>query len=244
MYIHPLTYLFIVLIVVTGMFKEFAIIFSIIIIHELGHFSVSKVFNWNLDKISIYPFGGCVKFNEKLNRPLYEELFILLGGPCLQIIYFLFIYFLYDKGIFSYRNYILFKEYNYALLWFNLLPIYPLDGGRILNVVNNYIFSFKISNKITIIFSYIFILYILIKLRNINLNSMVILLGYEDFVYLKRQSFLYNKLLLERFIGDFKFKKFKVIRSKDSFYKDRRHIIKSDNRYITEKEYLYERFGD
>ena len=86
------------------MFKEFAIIFSIIIIHELGHFSVSKVFNWNLDKISIYPFGGCVKFNEKLNRPLYEELFILLGGPCLQIIYFLFIYFLYDKGMFSYRN--------------------------------------------------------------------------------------------------------------------------------------------
>ena len=70
------------------MYKDFIIIFTIIIIHEFGHFLISKLFKWNLDKISIYPFGGCVKFNEKLNKPLIQELFILLGGPSIQIIFF------------------------------------------------------------------------------------------------------------------------------------------------------------
>lgn len=226
------------------MFKEFIIIFSIIIVHELGHFLFSYIFNWNLDKICIYPFGGTIKFNEKLNKPLYQELIILLGGPFIQLIYFLFFYLLFTKGIVSFRNYTIFKEYNYALLWFNLLPIYPLDGGRILNVINNYIFSFKLSNKFTIVFSYLFIIYILFKLRNINLNSMVMILGYEDYIYLKRQDYLYNKLLLERYINNFNFKKFKIISNKNNFYKDKRHIIKYNNSYITEKEYLNERFGD
>lgn len=226
------------------MFKEFIVIFSIIIIHELGHFLFSYVFKWNLDKICIYPFGGTIKFNEKLNKPLYQELIILLGGPIVQIIYFIFIYLLFNKGIITYRNFSIFKEYNKTLLFFNLLPIYPLDGGRILNILNNYIFTYKLSNKITIIISYIFIILILLKINNVNLSSMIILLGYETFIFIRRQDYLYNKLLLERYIESFNFQKFKVINDKNNFYKDKRHIIKNNNKYITEKEFLIKRYGE
>ena len=50
------------------MIKEFLMVFTIVIIHELGHFIMAKHFKWNFDKIAIYPFGGCTKFNEKINR--------------------------------------------------------------------------------------------------------------------------------------------------------------------------------
>ena len=73
------------------MFKEFSMVFLIIIIHELGHLFMAKYYKWNFDKIVIYPFGGCTKFDEKINRPMKEELLILISGPSIQIILFLII---------------------------------------------------------------------------------------------------------------------------------------------------------
>ena len=49
------------------MFKEFSMVFALIIVHEMGHFLAAHHFKWNLDKIAVYPFGGCVKFDEKIN---------------------------------------------------------------------------------------------------------------------------------------------------------------------------------
>ncbi len=225
------------------MYKEFMIIFSLIIIHELGHLSASLIFKWNLDKICIYPFGGCVKFNEKLNKPLYEEFLILISGPMTQMLYFLIICVMFDNNLISYRNYLLFKNYNFALLFFNLLPIYPLDGGKILNIVLNYIFPFKKGNKIAVYVSFLFIVFILFKSSNTNLTCMVLVLFYEVFIYLRRQDYLYNRFLLERYLDKFNFKKVKTIKGFNNFYKDSKHVIKKDNKYVTEKEYLKGRFG-
>ena len=91
-YIHPLTILLSIVVALTGMYKDFLIIFLIIIIHEFGHLLMALLFKWNIDKISIYPYGGCVKFNEKINRPLKEELLILISGPFFQILFFIIIY--------------------------------------------------------------------------------------------------------------------------------------------------------
>lgn len=225
------------------MYKEFMIIFSLIIIHELGHLGAALIFRWNLDKIAIYPFGGCVKFNEKLNKPLYEELFILLSGPMIQMLYFLIIFVLSSNNLISYRNYLLFKNYHFSLLFFNLLPIYPLDGGKILNILASYIFPFKIGNRVTVYLSFLFICFVLFNTSNVNLICMVMVLLYEGFIYLRRQDYLYNKFLLERYLNRFNFKKVKTIGGVNNFYKDRRHVIKRGSKYVTEKEYLNGRFG-
>ena len=71
---------------------------------------------------------------------------------------------------------------------------------------------------------------------------MGILLLTELFIYLKNQNYLYNRMLLERYIEPKKYKKLKVINNKDSMYKDKRHIIKYQDKYITEKDYLNKRF--
>ena len=54
-YIHPLSYILLLLLILTGSFKETLIVFFIIIVHESGHLLSSKIFKWKLDKIVIYP---------------------------------------------------------------------------------------------------------------------------------------------------------------------------------------------
>lgn len=226
------------------MYKEFLIIFFIIIIHELGHLAAAKVFKWNIDKISIYPYGGCVKFNEKINKPIYQEFIILISGPMFQIILFFIVYILFNNNIISIRNYYIFKSYHNTLLMFNLLPIYPLDGGKLLNVLFNYLFPYKKGNKLIIYFSYLIVLLLMISYKNINFILMSILLITEITLYLKRQDYLFNKFLLERYLNNYNFPKLKIINKKDDMYREKRHLLKRKGKYYTEHEYLNERFND
>lgn len=224
------------------MFKEFGMVFLIILVHELGHLGAALFLKWNTGKIIIYPFGGCCKFDEKINRSLKEEFIILLCGPIVQIIFCLIIEFCTTKGLMTYRNFLIFQNYHYTLLIFNLLPVYPLDGGRILNIFFNCFMPFKKGNKIVVFISMLIILVCVSYYRNLNFTLMGFLILGELLLYLKRQDFLYNRMLLERYIGNFSFKKIKKINNKENMYKNCRHVIWYIDKYITEKSYLKERF--
>ena len=120
--------IFLLIIIFTGRFNSFFPYFALLFIHELGHTLTGIILGYKLDKITFYPYGGITTFNLPLNIPLKEELFILVMGPIFQIM-----------GYFILRNFFPFiKLYHYTLLIFNLLPIYPLDGGKILNILFNY----------------------------------------------------------------------------------------------------------
>ena len=76
----------------------------------------------------LLPFGALTLFHEKINRPLKEEFIILIMGPIFQLIgtYFLCVFY-----------YPLALEYSLVILGFNLLPIFPLDGSRLVNIILN-----------------------------------------------------------------------------------------------------------
>ena len=158
------------------------------------------------------------------------------------MILFAFVFILFNEGFISFRGYTIFKHYHYTLLLFNLLPIYPLDGGKILNIVINYLFPFKKGNKLVVVISSFILIVMLLLYKSLNFTLMGILLFTELIIYFKRQDFLYNRMLLERYMFPFNFSKFKIIKSKNSMYKDRRHIVLYNGKYITEKDYLNKRF--
>ena len=224
------------------MYKEYLYVFLIVIIHELGHAYVAKLFNWHIEKIEVYPFGGCVKFNEDINRPSYEELLILLAGPIIQMLTFVIVLILYKNDLLSLRNYLIFKEYNYSLLIFNLMPIYPLDGGRLFNILMNYLLPYKKGNKLVILISFIIMLFLIFYFKNVNFLFMSFIILLEIYLYYKRQDYLYNKFLLERYLNKYHFKKYKIIKDKINMYKEKRHILKNNDYYLTEKDYLNDRF--
>ena len=135
----------------TGNFKGFFFFSLIIIIHELGHVMVAIFYKWKIVKIILLPFGALTVFHEKINRPLKEEFIILIAGPLVQIIFTLF--FISSKEIVNYSN---------LIIMFNLLPIYPLDGSKLLNIILNKFISFKRSHLITIYISFIVIFFLII----------------------------------------------------------------------------------
>lgn len=230
-YLDKLFYLFLLIIIFTGNFNNFIPYFSLLIIHEFGHAITGVILGYKLEKIIIYPCGGITIFNLPLNIPLRNELLILIMGPITQII-----------GYFILQRY--YQEiylYHYALLIFNLLPIYPLDGGKILNTLCGYIFCYLNSFYITFIISIIFIILVFIfSIMHFNLNFvlMIIFMLFKLFKVYQQRYYYYNRFLLERYLNKYKFKKIKVINNSNHFYRDREHIIN----FKKERDYLNKMF--
>lgn len=220
----------------------FLIISILILIHELGHFLTAKYYHFDIDKIYIYPYGGISKFNLKMNVSLQKELMVLLMGPVFQMITY---YCLLKIPFFnSYHN--LITSINASILVFNLLPIYPLDGGKLLNILLNYPFNFQKSLRIAIYISYITVIclffYFLKTDFHFNVILMISFLLYKIREEWKNRKYYYDKFLLERYLNHYNYKKTKKITSIHDLYRDKNHIIKGKDRYYTEKEVLTKKF--
>lgn len=220
---------------ITGNFKGFLIFTIITLVHELGHIGTALYYKWNIEKVILLPFGALTVFHEKINRPLKEEFMILIMGPLIQIVFTIIIL------LFTHNQD--FQTYSNLILFFNLLPIYPLDGSKLLNIILNKITSFKKSHLLTIYISFLTILFLCIK-SNLNLILLLIL----AFVLvklideIKNHHNLFNLFLLERLNNDFDFKKRKTINNIKQMKRDYKHTIYQNNKYHTEKEILRKRF--
>lgn len=235
-YFHPIFLFALLIFILIGRFRFIIYFMLLILVHELGHIFMSLLFRWKIDKIIILPFGGLTKYNEIINRPLIEEFLVSISGIIFQIIFYKFIH--------DYIDYKYFSFMNYFIIIFNLLPIYPLDGSKILNVFFNLITSYKNSILLTVIVSYVFI--IIFGIYSININKIIsfilmFLLLEVNKLYKERKE-LFNKFLLERYLNDFNFKRRKTINSISKMKKDCRHLFYIDDKYLTEKIFLKKMF--
>ena len=235
-YIHPLFILTLFIFVSIGYFRFLIYFMILILVHELGHILISLLFKWNIDKIIILPFGGLTKYNEMINRPLTEEFLIATSGILFQFIFYLIVK--------KYIDYKYFSMINYFIILFNLIPIYPLDGSKILNIFFNLIMSFKKSLKLTIIISYIFIIIFSLLFFSVNkiFSFVIIFLFLEVNKLYKERKEIFNKFLLERYLNEFKFRKKKTIKSVDKMKKDYRHLFYVEGKYFTENYFLKKMF--
>lgn len=237
---HSLFYIFMIVSVITGYFKDFFFIMLLITIHEFGHIITSRIFKWNIEKVIILPFGGLTIFKEDINRPLKEELLITIMGPLMQVIGYLFL-----------RNWIIdqsFTYYHYFILYFNLLPIIPLDGSKLINIFNNYIYSFWKSQNITLIISFITLLLLYFFCIRLNFNIILYLILFfllvEGFKEYRRKKFVFNRFLLERYQKHYHFKKRILVYHglEKEMRRDFNHLFYIKEKWYTEREFLARMF--
>lgn len=204
---------------------------------------MSLIFKYKIKKINIYPFGGYTIFEYDINTPFITEFMVFLGGILFQIIFFVITKNLIDNSSYTYN---LIKNYNLSILMFNMIPVIPLDGAKILNILFNKMFPFKRAHLLTIYISYIVILILLIlSIKNLNLLLMIFLLFFLIIKEHKRHNYIFNVFLLERYIKEIKFKKIYFIKKVDVKYMKKyvRNIFIKNNRYIDEKEILQNKFS-
>lgn len=204
--IHPLLWLVIALAVLTARFFEVTILFVIILIHELGHALAASFFSWRIKHITLLPFGGVVEMDEHGNRPLLEESIVILAGP-LQHLWLIGVAFcFYQLDWLSLDHYSQFLSLNLMVLLFNLLPIWPLDGGKLVFLLMSYLKPFPDAHRWTLYISCISIILFTgftLILMPTNLNVWIILafLLFTLYHEWKQHRYVFMRFLLERYYG-------------------------------------------
>jgi Zn-dependent protease/predicted transcriptional regulator len=114
-----------------------AAVFTVIVLHELGHALVARHFRVRTIDITLLPIGGISHLERIPQRPL-EELLVAIAGPVvngvLAVLAFAVAGALQATGVRSNAGVLVteFARYNVALGVFNLIPALPMDGGRVL----------------------------------------------------------------------------------------------------------------
>ena len=135
----------------------YAILMFFALIHELGHLLCGICLGFKPKSIGIIPYGfnlgfeiKCQDYNKKIKKGNFlclKKMLIALAGPITNIICIFIIILSKEKlDIYNYQNAI---YANILLILFNLIPIYPLDGGRILQEVLHITIGLRQSYNIT-----------------------------------------------------------------------------------------------
>lgn len=137
--------------------------FGSIIWHELAHALLALRHGIGVKRITLFLFGGVAEMEEDSKTP-WEEFSIATAGPLSSFIAagFFFVIYQYSQGIIwlnAPASYLM--RINLALAIFNLIPGFPLDGGRILRSIiwafSNQIKATKIAATTGQVFAYAFI---------------------------------------------------------------------------------------
>lgn len=176
LYIHILILPLLLIAFLTESQMTFFIAFGTVLVHELCHLFAALILNVKVYSVIIMPFGMTLRLDNKVLRTPKKETLIALAGPLSNAVMLIFAYFY--RG--SSPNYYLFIVINLALLFLNLLPIPPLDGGRIARCffIKNFglMSGMKIMRRISKIFIFIIFalgIFLLITFRN-NISLLMV----------------------------------------------------------------------
>lgn len=127
-------------------------------IHELAHITVASILQYPVTKITIYPFGLCAEIKHMGKGSIGRELCIIIAGPLMHCFYPFFFKILMQFDVISmnYMQYLM--QLNAAIFIFNMLPIFPLDGGRILQSFYHIFLPYTFAQKVTYITSLVMLI--------------------------------------------------------------------------------------
>lgn len=134
LYIHILLAPMLVLSFVLKSQTTFFICFGVVLIHELSHLFAALFVKVRVKSIVILPFGMTLRLDESVIRHPEKEIAIAAAGPVSNVI-MLFISGVILKTEGGNLNLLIFTVANWSVLLLNLIPVPPLDGGRILRCV-------------------------------------------------------------------------------------------------------------
>ncbi|MBN2010905.1 site-2 protease family protein [candidate division KSB1 bacterium] len=112
-------------------------LFASVLLHELGHSAIALRYEIPVKSITLFIFGGVAHIGAE-PPSAKAEFHVAIAGPLVSLALAIFFYLLQPVvagvepllGLFKYLTYI-----NFALVAFNLIPGYPLDGGRVFRAI-------------------------------------------------------------------------------------------------------------
>lgn len=141
------------------------LLFFCVILHELGHSLVAKVFGLPVKEIILFPIGGLAQLEKNPQKP-FHELMVSIAGPVVSLLIAFFLVIaagasgtlaaLDARGLVSGQPpspsaammIMWLLAANVTLAAFNLIPAFPMDGGRVLRAVLWFFVGFSKATRI------------------------------------------------------------------------------------------------
>jgi len=180
--IDPLFFAAIIIMYICGYLTEYLIIFFCIIIHELVHSIVAIAVGRHVYGIRVMPVGLSVSIEETMTGK-FENVLIYSSGPFMNFFLFLLIRFTATNSAVLINIMIV----NAYLAVFNIMPVLPLDGGKILLIIISgrigIFAAYRHVRRLSFFFGILFIAAGSVQLINNIFNFSLFLIGIYLFYY-------------------------------------------------------------
>lgn len=133
--VDPLVIVFAALYALAGSLWQWAIVFASLMVHEAAHAMAAAGFGYGVARISITPIGAVASLEGEIHSRPEAEAAVAMAGPMTSLILAALGYLLLLYGNADREKIEFFVGANIALAIFNLIPAFPLDGGRVLRAL-------------------------------------------------------------------------------------------------------------
>jgi stage IV sporulation protein FB len=180
---------YLILLIAIGFRGELFISFLVVTLHEGVHYLTAVCFGFSGFDMKILPIGTVLRLKDLDEASPKEDLIISLAGPISNFLLAISAYCINTR--INGPNLELFIKSNFALGLFNLVPAFPLDGGRIMRDILSLRTIYRRANELTIKISIVtgfvltgsFIFFALFGITNYNLGLIgifVIITSYKE----------------------------------------------------------------
>jgi len=111
----------------SGWLEQSAVLFASVLIHELGHVYIARKLRIKVYEVELLPYGGVARMEDIAKFGGFAEAVVAAAGPAVSGLIALTCSFL--SGYSEFFSFC--SRCNFVIFIFNLMPVHPLDGGRI-----------------------------------------------------------------------------------------------------------------